>query len=492
MKTFFTLLIFFSISISASSQQFQWADAYEIDNCNEVAALSVDTSGNIFIAGVYDAPVFVPYFGDAYLQKTDPDGEVLWIEYLMGTVHIGDMAAVGNDVIIVGQSNGPFSYKGVEYGTGPYFAFVVMIDGDGNLLWHFTDDTKYGVYSNISVGNTGTTALHIRNQSNLGDWIIIVDTGGNIQNTKLLSASHTLAVDIAYYDDQVYINGGFSGQGSITIDTIVIEQPSVEHAVFVLALDENLMAAWLSPDTTINNNDGRIVANASGVYSYQAVLRTPFNVFNLIKKFTPDGQLLVEIEPPIFSNAVAMYPDLVATPSMVGMFTENSFSFNSHKVILFDHDLNVLSEKVIDGPSSGYSGQVSNHGDDIFVAHVFSGDLNFNNELTLAYPGGTGKLPYIAKIDNPMMTGTANDVDLIIGLQVYPNPADELITVRLYGKQFYEGSFSVTDLKGKMVKNGGLNQNTTSIDISRLPAGVYILQADFTDGSKLVEKVFVR
>jgi hypothetical protein len=37
-----------------------------------------------------------------------------------------------------------------------------------------------------------------------------------------------------------------------------------------------------------------------------------------------------------------------------------------------------------------------------------------------------------------------------------------------------------------------LNQNTASIDISRLPAGVYILQADFTEGSKLVEKVFIR
>jgi len=492
MKQLITSVLLLTFSISVYSQQFSWAKSYEINMCNEVAALSVDADGNIIIAGVHNAPASVPYQGNAYIQKTDQAGEVLWNEYLMGNIIVGDMAAVGNNVLIIGQSNGPFTYQDVEYGSGPYFMFAMMIDANGNYLWHFTDEAKYGVYSNISVGNTENIALHIRNQSNLGDWIIIIDEDGNTLNSKLLSPNNTLAIDIAYYNDRVYINGGYNGQTSVTIDTIEIVQPPVEHSVFVLALDENLVATWVSEDTTINNRDGRIVANEAGIFSYQDVLRTPFTVKNLIKKFDFEGQLLTEVEAPFFTTATTPYPDMAATPSMVALFTKNSFNSDSHKVMLFDHDLNVLSEKAIDGASSHYSGQIANYGDDVFVAQVFSGDLNFNNELTLAYPGGTGNFPYIAEIASPEMTGISNEVDETSNLSVYPNPADKMITISNDKKQVIGGSFSICDLKGNVVKGGMLNQNSTTIDVSRLPAGVYVLKAVMVDGSSLQEKIFVR
>jgi len=491
MKQVFTFILLLTLSISVYSQQFSWAKSYEINNCNEVAALSVDADGNIIIAGVHNAPASVPYKGTAYIQKTNQAGNVLWTDYLTGAIIVGDMATVGNNILIIGQSDGPFAYRDVEYGSGPYFMFAIMIDGAGDYLWHFTDETKYGVYSNISVGNTGTIALHIRNQSNLGDLIIIIDEDGNMLNSKLLSPNNTLAIDIAYYDDRVYINGGYNGQTSVTIDTIEIVQPPVEHSVFVLALDENLVASWISEDTTINNRDGRVVVNEAGIFSYQDVLRVPFTVVNLIKKFDFEGQLLTEVEAPFFTTAIAPYPDMVATPSMVALFTKNSFNSDSHEVMLFDHDLNVLAEKAIDGASSHYSGQIANRGDDIFVAQVFSGDLNFSNDLTLAYPGGTGNFPYIAEIVSPEMTGISNEIDELSGLLVYPNPADKIITVSLEGKQVFDGSFSICDLKGNQVDSGVLNQDKTTIDVSQLPAGVYFLKVGLEEGKRFVEKVFV-
>jgi hypothetical protein len=154
--------------------------------------------------------------------------------------------------------------------------------------------------------------------------------------------------------------------------------------------------------------------------------------------------------------------------------------------------LNILSEKAIDGASSHYSGQIANRGDDIFVAQVFSGDLNFSNDLTLAYPGGTGNFPYIAEIASPEMTGISKQIDETSGLLVYPNPADELITINLKESQVSGVSFSICDLKGNAINIGVLNQNLTTIDVSQFPAGVYVLQAVFVDGSSQQEKIFVR
>jgi hypothetical protein len=492
MKQLITFILLLSLSISLYSQQFSWAISYEINNCNEVAAMSLDADGNIIITGVHDAPATVPYQGNAYIQKTGQAGDVWWTDYLIGNIIVGDMAAVGNNILIIGQSNGSFTYRDVVYGTGQYFMFALMIDADGNYLWHFTDETKYGVYSNISVGNTGTIALHIRKQSNLGDWIIIIDEDGNTLNSKLLSPNNTLVIDIAYFNDWVYINGGYNGQTSVAIDTIEILQPPVEHSVFVLALDENLVANWISEDTTINNRDGRVVVNEAGIFSYQDVLRSPFTVVNLIKKFDFEGQLLTEVEAPFFTTAITPYPDMVVTPSMVALFNKNSFNSDSHEVMLFDHDLNILAEKAVDGASSHYSGQIANRGDDVFVAQVFSGSLNFSNELTLAYPGGTGNYPYIAEIVSPDMTGIFNQTVETTGLSVYPNPADEIITVVIDDKQVYGGSFSISDLKGNVVISGVLHQNSNTIDVGRLSAGVYLLQTIMVDGSSRQEKIFVR
>jgi hypothetical protein len=161
-------------------------------------------------------------------------------------------------------------------------------------------------------------------------------------------------------------------------------------------------------------------------------------------------------------------------------------------VILFDHDLNILAEKAVDGASSHYSGQIANRGDDVFVAQVFSGSLNFSNELTLAYPGGTGNYPYIAEIVSPDMTGIFNQTVETTGLSIYPNPADEIITVVIDDKQVNGGSFSICDLKGNAVISGVLHQNSNTIDVSQLPAGMYILKAVMVDGSSRQEKIFVR
>lgn len=490
MKLLFTLLFFVSFSTYTISQEFLWAQSYEISNCNEVAALAVDNNGFVYIAGVHDAAAFLPYTGNCYLQKTDGAGEFIWTEYMTGTLQIGDMAAVGSSVIIIGQSNGPFTYKGVVYSSAaPYFMFVIKIDGNGDPEWYFMDDTKYGANTNISVSKLGKVALQIRGQGNLGDWIYIVDSDGNILNTKMISAASTTITDIAYYDDKVYLNGGFNGPGSLIIDTIVIQQTNIENAAFILAFDVDLIAEWVSIDTTFLNRDGRVEANAFGVFTYQEVIEPPFTIIPKLKKFSFGGQILAEIAAPVYTTSVTLYPDMAISPTTLGLFVENDFNFDSHKVMLFDFNLEMISEKVINGSSDLYSGQIASKGEDFYVAHVYSGGLNLNNELTLPYEG-TGKLPYIAKMGTPLISEVPNGLFSNEELLVYPNPAKNKITISL-SQSFQDAQIRIIELNGNEVKRELVSSMMTAVNVGQLNAGVYVVEIISPEGKTQRKKIFI-
>jgi uncharacterized repeat protein (TIGR01451 family) len=73
-------------------------------------------------------------------------------------------------------------------------------------------------------------------------------------------------------------------------------------------------------------------------------------------------------------------------------------------------------------------------------------------------------------------------------LTVAPNPAsDEL---RITGTAAIE-RISVITLDGRMAHSGSVRSNTAVLDVSHLPAGNYLLRAQFTDGGTVSERVVI-
>jgi plastocyanin len=68
--------------------------------------------------------------------------------------------------------------------------------------------------------------------------------------------------------------------------------------------------------------------------------------------------------------------------------------------------------------------------------------------------------------DNPLQTN----------ISVFPNPANDLITIATEGNMA-GSTFIITDLTGKLHMTGELHNNTTTVDISQLTNGVYLFQA---------------
>jgi hypothetical protein len=492
MKTFTALFITVYFSFAApeiAAQQFTWAKSYDVPNANEVEALTVHDDGSVYAIGVFDAPWSLPFTGNAYILKTTQDGEVVWLETIAGSLDVSDIAAVEDGVIISGQSNGPFSYQGQSYGTSDYYMFVMHINQEGLLMWLHTDLTKFGGHANISVDQQDDIAVRVRGQYNLGDWILLFNAEGNILNSKQISASHTMIVDMAYHNGWVYLNGGFHGlDESIMVDTIEIQKPFNNNVTFVLALNSELVASWVATDTGYLNRDGKIVVNDAAVFAYMEVFRTPFSFRIHLKKYTPGGQLVNEIDVPLHSTSTTKYPDMVLTHNQVVLFASNSFDFSSHKLMLFDYNLNLQSEKLVNGLSHLYSGQVAAHNTDLFIAHVYSGDLDFDGELTLPHTD-EGRTAYIAKITNTASVGIETLTLNTSGFRMFPNPAQHSIAIQLPDEPLPGSTIQIKNLTGQTILELSLQNRETHLSTDHLPSGIYLVAIRGVDVNFATQKL---
>lgn len=91
---------------------------------------------------------------------------------------------------------------------------------------------------------------------------------------------------------------------------------------------------------------------------------------------------------------------------------------------------------------------------------------------------------------------SVNDIDNnVLAMEVYPNPANDLINVNVMAIAEGNGTISVYDLTGKNVMNVNAfmsrGENKTQLDLSSLTNGVYFVQCKF-NGSNLTTKIVKR
>lgn len=73
------------------------------------------------------------------------------------------------------------------------------------------------------------------------------------------------------------------------------------------------------------------------------------------------------------------------------------------------------------------------------------------------------------------MTGESNGIRSINenDLNLYPNPVQNVLNVHLEG---YSGIMQIQDISGKLVMQQHIAQNITSVDVSGLERGIYIVK----------------
>ena len=81
----------------------------------------------------------------------------------------------------------------------------------------------------------------------------------------------------------------------------------------------------------------------------------------------------------------------------------------------------------------------------------------------------------------------------LVSLELFPNPASDLIQVQVPCTQSGEANIRITDASGKQVYvksfqlNGGVN--ALSIPVAGLPGGIYYLSKESKDGKQVISFV---
>jgi hypothetical protein len=100
---------------------------------------------------------------------------------------------------------------------------------------------------------------------------------------------------------------------------------------------------------------------------------------------------------------------------------------------------------------------------------------NFQNDSSLLIPGSVLLVDDIEVIYNPV---AIEDVNLIASEQVYPNPANNVLYIKMLNDALNQ-TFKLFDAKGALVFEGNCQYQqgmTASIDISEVPQGLYFYQ----------------
>lgn len=131
-----------------SAHNFRWSVAAGGPGKDHLAALQVNTLGEIYICGRYDTSftfgaTTLPGLGglDGFLAKLSSTGNLIWIKSLGGKGYDAalDLSLSANgDVIVTGYFQGEAAFGGLELVASDSLdqdAFVAKFDANGNALW---------------------------------------------------------------------------------------------------------------------------------------------------------------------------------------------------------------------------------------------------------------------------------------------------------------------------------------------------------------------
>lgn len=525
----------------AQEPQFDWAKraggtGHDLGNC-----MTTDANGNSYVAGFFRNTAT---FGgttlassgqeDMFIAKLDSAGNFLWAKRAGGNGYDGarSIAVDGSgNSYVTGYYFGPAVFGNTTLpGSGPQGSdlFIAKLDGSGNFLWAIgagssgDDDSGKGIsldpngdvyvtgnfHGSISFGNTVLVST-----GSYDAFIAKLDGNGNVLwATKAGGAEHDYGMAVA---TDAYGNSCVTGnfEGAATFGSQVL--PGAGYSdIFIAKLDVAGTFLWAVRAGGSSIDDGSDIAvdangnsYVTGTFQQTATFGdTSFalgfgGINGFMTKLDDSGNFIWAVRAgggDAFQQGNSIALDPAGDPYVAGTFagtgifgdlTLTSHGINDAFIAKLGQDGTFLWVKSIwgalDGNTEAYGIATGVNG----VAHVtgrFTNSATFGTVVLASSGGYDAFITKVSGTDSTVGEGEASSEGH--GIQVLPNPARDRI--ELVAQDLRSMELLITDAAGRPVLRTRATGTSTSMDISLLAPGIYLLKVRTGKGE--VVKRFVK
>ncbi len=311
-------LITVKVSIAQSSPQFLWAVSAGGFGTDAGVDIISDNEGNIYTTGYYETSA---QFGDTtlvtetrniFITKSDSFGNYIWIRSILAFGSV-EAAAITLDnsgnVIIAGNFTGRFQVEsGAELNTfGGYDVCLIKYSANGDFIWlrqygdtndNFVNDITSHGFNNIYITGYNRFPQVFENQI----FVAAFNTTGNIQWQRMMNGR-------SFYDqgtgivvnnlDNIFITGAFgdtvtfTGTNSSTIDSVVIANGASDMFLAKYLLNGSLL--WVKNiNQPFYDEGGKISSDINGNVIFSGLTSIGNGIDVYLAKYSDDGNQVWE------------------------------------------------------------------------------------------------------------------------------------------------------------------------------------------------------
>ena len=435
----------------------------ESDPYTVVVYGDTDCVYDLFLPGSIDssAPANAAYF-NAMLYKFSPEWKLLRSKLLINRIeNAAPYCANGGDSLIFYT---PY-FKGLSYDEedNMYLSGYMMLGkrypNSGGLLNHYPvyyywDSTHRLVVHDITSAEYANFIVKYDTSCNMV-WCNQIHTKGTILNYSTnVCSSRIVWHGNTYYDHSVYLSG-FGGYNNIDNATLIYFD-SEENPI------QTYSETPTSTGTTTSTDIGFFARfdQATGAYINQGIV--------------PAERVLTTTTPGVSQNIVFIF-------AQYGYATEQKNLF-----VKWRNDGTFIKADSVVGPidpvrSMGVMADKRGH---VVSALLSEGNIHFNNSIGTNCPSENNAV--IAMYYDPdIVNGIPERENKFLSVKLWPNPTAN--TLHIGCEETSLEYLSVLDLTGRTVLRQAVDGFHSQIDVSSLPAGMYLLEI-VSSGRKQYEK----
>ena len=506
------LIVFVILAVSKINAQpdIEWQKCFGGSNYDGAKSIQQTSDGGYIVAGhiyLYDDTTSIYGSTDYWILKLNSVGDTIWTKNYGGSNFEYPQSiqqTLDGGYIVAGYTNSIDGDVSNNHGLKDYW--ILKLDTDGDTIWtkclggssfdyanaiHCTTDGGY-IVAGQSRSNDGDVSVNYGQEDY---WIVKLNTEGAIMWSKCYGGSgHDIAKAVIETTDSMFIVVGITtsddhfvhGHNGSGYDYWILKLNSVGDTIWTKCYG-NSKNDWAS-SITQSPDGGFVIAGTTEIDTT--------NIYNIldfwILKLNSEGDSLWtryyggsgwDLASSINQTSDGGYIVAGRTNSSDGDVWGGNIindSIYDYWTVKLNSDGDTLWTKCFGGSNEdkAFSIQQTNDGGFIVAGQSNSndGDVEGNH--------GNGDF-WIVKLSS--LTNTDENVDNRDFI-LHPNPAEDIVNVVFQNKGNYR--LKITNLNGNEMQNLDLGSNSTQIDISGYPSGIYFITVsgkDFSKSKKIIK-----